>query len=625
MLEQKVKIIPRAVLFGNPEKSEPKISPDGNLLAYLAPSNGVRNVFVRTLGKDDDRPVTLDSRRGIRYFFWSFDNQYIIYLQDKDGDENWHLFQTNLKTGITRDLTPLDGIKAQVIAYEPDFPDIMLIGLNSRDKRFHDVHRLNLRDGTLKLDTTNTEEAAAFIADNKLVVRVAQKMTPDGGTEIRYRKNENEPFKTLLAWGPDETFGGITGFDKENRRLRVVSSVDANASRFLELDPETMDMKVLGQDPVYDVGDIMVNPVSYKVEAVRFIRERAEMEIVDPSIEEDFAAIKKVRDGDFFVISRDLADKSWIVAFVVDDGPLYFYLYNRVTKSATLLFSNQPKLESYQLAKSMPVSFKARDGLKINGYLLLPPGLEPKALPMVLRVHGGPYGRDYWGLEPEQQWMANRGYAVLLVNFRGSLGYGKAFLNAGDREWGGKMNEDLLDAKAWAVEQGYADPNKVAIMGASYGGYATLAGLAFTPGEFACGVDIVGPSSLVTMMRSLPPYWTAAKAMLEKRIGYVETEEDFLRSRSPLYHAANIVDPLLIAQGANDPRCKKAESDQIVDAIRSNGRTVEYLVFPDEGHVFIRPENRAKFYAAAEAFLAKHLNGRVEPPSPEELWDDVLG
>lgn len=625
MLEQKVKIIPRAVLFGDPEKSDPQISPDGKFLAYLAPSNGVRNVFVRTPGKEgDDRPVTFDSKRGIRSFFWAFDNQHIMYLQDKEGDENWHLFQTNLETDMTRDLTPIDGIQAQVVAYHPDFPDIMLVGLNSRDKRLHDVYRLNLCDGTLELDTANSEEVASFVADNKLVVRIAQRMTPDGGTEIRYRKNENEPFKTLLTWGPDEAFGGITGFDKENRRLRIVSSVSANASRFLEMDPETMTMKVLSEDPVYDVGGIMVNPVTRQVEAVRFIRERAEMEILDPSIEADFAAIKQVRDGDFFITSRDLADERWVVTFVVDDGPLYFYIYNRETKVATLLFSNQPKLESYQLAKSMPISFKARDGLNIHGYLLLPPGCEPKGLPLVLRVHGGPYGRDYWGLEPEQQWLANRGYAVLLVNFRGSLGYGKAFLNAGDREWGGKMHDDLLDAKAWAIEEGYADPNKIAIMGTSYGGYATLAALTFTPGEFVCGVDIVGPSSLVTMMRSLPPYWTSVKAMLEKRIGYVETEEEFLKSRSPLYHAAKIVDPLLIAQGANDPRCRKAESDQIVQAIRSNGRTVEYLVFPDEGHVFVRPENRARFYAAAESFLAKYLEGRVEPPDSNELWDEFL-
>ena len=624
MLEQEVKIIPRAVLFGDPEKSNPKISPDGKFLAYLSPFNGVRNVFVRALGKEDDRPVTLDGKRGIRNFFWGFDNQHIMYLQDEEGDENWHLFQTNLETGMTRDLTPIDGIQAQVVSYQPDFPDTMLVGLNSRDKQFHDVYRLNLHDGTLDLDTTNTVKAAAFVADNNLLVRVAQRMTPDGGTEILYRKEAGESLETLLTWGSDETFGGVIGFDQENHRLRLVSSVDANASRFIEIDPETMELTVLGHDPVYDVGDIMVNPVNRRVEAITFIRERAEMEILDPSIEADFAAIKQIRDGDFFVASRDLADENWIVTFVVDDGPLYFYLYNRITTVGTLLFTNQPKLESYQLAKSIPITFKARDGLEIHGYLLLPPGREPKALPLVLRVHGGPYGRDYWGFEPEQHWLANRGYAVLMVNFRGSLGYGKAFLNAGDREWGGKMHEDLIDAKAWAVKEGYADPKKVAIMGTSYGGYATLAGLTFTPGEFVCGVDVVGPSSLVTMMRSLPPYWTAVKAMLEKRIGYVETEEEFLKSRSPLYHASKIVDPLLVAQGANDPRCKKAESDQIVEAIRNNGRIVEYLVFPDEGHVFIRPENRAKFYAAAEAFLAKNLGGRVEPPGLDESWEDVL-
>ncbi len=618
-----VPLIPREILFGNPEKSSAQISPDGTQLAYLAPASGVMNVFYRTLDKEDDVQVTSDKKRGVRMFFWAFDGRSIIYLQDKEGDENWHLYQTDLETKMTRDLTPFDGIQARVTAYDPAFPDTMLVSLNVRDRRFHDVYRLNLKNGALDLEVTNTDGAIGFVADNALTVRAAQYMTPDGGTEIRYRKDGKGAFESLLKWGPDESFGGVAGFDKTNRKLWITTSVDANAARFVEMDLETKKTTVIAEDPTYDIGGIMAHPVARKIEAVRFIRERAEWKIIDSAIEADFAEIRKIRDGDFSVVSRDLADKKWVVVFVEDDGPVFYYLYEREAKKSTLLFTNQPKLEKYKLAEMKPISYKARDGLDIHGYLVLPLGKEPKNLPLVLDVHGGPWGRDTWGYDPQAQWLANRGYAVLKINFRGSTGYGKAFVNAGDREWAGKMHDDLLDAKAWAIKQGIADPKKVAIMGGSYGGYAVLVGLAFTPGEFVCGVDIVGPSSLVTLIKSIPPYWTSMKASFDKRIGKLEIEEEFLKSRSPLYRADKIVDPLLIGQGANDPRVKLAESDQIVAAIRKNGKTVEYLVFPDEGHGFARPENRLKFYAAAEAFLARYLGGRVEPPSPAEDWETL--
>jgi dipeptidyl aminopeptidase/acylaminoacyl peptidase len=322
--------------------------------------------------------------------------------------------------------------------------------------------------------------------------------------------------------------------------------------------------------------------------------------------------------ADFGIVSRDKADKTWLVAYTMDDGPVYWYAYERATKRAELLFSNQPKLEGAKLAKMQAVSFKAKDGMTIHGYLTLPVGVAAKDLPLIVNVHGGPWARDNWGYRPEVQWMANRGYAVLQVNFRGSTGYGKAYLNAGDKEWGRKMHQDLLDGRDWVVKQGIADPKKVAIYGGSYGGYATLAGLAFTPTEFTCGVDIVGPSNLGTLLASIPPYWAPMKAMFTKRMGDTEA---ILTERSPLYKAGDIVRPLLIAQGANDPRVKQAESDQIVAAMRKNGQTVDYLLFPDEGHGFARPENRMKFYAAAEAFLAKHLGGRVEAPSDAEKWD----
>jgi dipeptidyl aminopeptidase/acylaminoacyl peptidase len=351
---------------------------------------------------------------------------------------------------------------------------------------------------------------------------------------------------------------------------------------------------------------------------VQFTRQRLEWQAIDSAVSADLRALQGVRDGDFTIDSRDRADRKWIVTYVVSDGPVAFYLYERPSRRATLLFVHRPALERYTLARMEPVAFAARDSLRLYGYLTLPPGKEPKRLPLVMLVHGGPWGRDVWGYNPDVQWLANRGYAVLQVNYRGSTGYGKAHLNAGDREWAGKMHTDLLDAKAWAVEQGYADPERTCIYGGSYGGYATLVGLAFTPGEFACGVDLVGPSNLVTLIQTIPPYWASFKAVIDKRLGKLGKDDEFLRARSPLFRADSIRAPLMIVQGANDPRVKQAESDQIVAAMRKNGQTVKYIVFPDEGHGFARPENKLRFYAAAEPFFAEYLGGRVEPAAAEE-------
>ncbi len=611
-------MIPREILFGNPEKASPKISPDGTKLAWLAPHNGVLNVWLRTIGMTDDQVVTSDKKRGIRFFLWQYDGEHVLYVQDKDGDENWHLYQTNLKTKMTRDLTPFDGIQAQPIAYDRKFPDQTLIGLNLRDRRLHDVYRINLKNGAVDLDTENPGDVSGWTADHELQIRAASAFTPDGGTVVRLRANASSPWKEFQRWSGDESFGGVEDFTPDNKGVLLISSVGANASRLLEVELATGKSTVVAEDAQYDVGGVMINPKTKKLEAVEFVRARRDWMLIDKSLQADFDALRKTRDADFNIISRDLADKTWLASFVSDDAPVYYYAFDRAAKKATLLFSNQPALEKYKLAKMRPISFKTRDAMTIYGYLTLPVDVPPKSLPLVLVVHGGPWGRDTWGLNGLAQWLANRGYAVLQINFRGSTGYGKAYLNAGDREWAGKMHTDLIDGKNWAVQQGYADPKKVCILGGSYGGYATLVGVAFTPDEFTCGVDIVGPSNLVTLIRSIPPYWIPIKALFDKRLGKVDTEEEFLKSRSPLFKADQIKVPLLIGQGANDPRVKQAESDQIVAALRKNNKPVEYIVFPDEGHGFARPENRLAFYAAAEQFLARHLGGHAEAPSDAE-------
>jgi dipeptidyl aminopeptidase/acylaminoacyl peptidase len=616
-------LIPREILFGNPQKAGPQVSPDGRRLAYLAPDQDVLNVWVRTLGQNDDRPVTSDRKRGVRMFVWQGDSEHILYIQDQDGDENWHVYQTSLKTKLTRDLTPFQGVNAQIAAVNPEYPDRILVALNIRDPRLHDVYRVSLENGAVEMDTENPGDVNSWAVDNRMQVRVAQVVTPDGGMEIRVREDSGSPWRVLTMWGPDESFGGVAGFTPDDRAVWLISSVDANAARLIAMDIATGESRVLAEDPQYDAGGLLRHPRTHALEAIRFTRARSEWTLLDSALQADFDVLKGVRDGDFNVVSRDYEDRTWIVSYVMDDGPVYYYAYDRATKAPTLLFSNQPALEQYRLAQMRPVSFPARDGLTLYSYLTLPVGVEPMHLPTVLLVHGGPWGRDVWGYNSLVQWLANRGYAVLQINFRGSAGYGKAHLNAGNREWAGRMHDDLLDGKEWAIQQGYADPQNVAIMGGSYGGYATLVGVTFTPDAFVCGVDIVGPSNLITLMQTIPPYWEPMKAMFRTRLGDLETEADLLKARSPLFKADRIKVPLLIAQGANDPRVKQAESDQIVEAMRKNGKPVEYLVFPDEGHGFARPENNRKFFAAAEAFLAQYLGGRAEPPSDAERTEDL--
>jgi len=608
-------LIPRADLFGNPERSSPEISPDGTMLAYLAPDAGVLNVWVRTLGKTDDRVITNDRKRGIRNFSWQFDSKNILYGQDQGGDENWRIYQTNLATKQTKDLTPFEKSRADIVALEPTHPDTLLIQSNKRDAKVFDVYRVNLKTAEVALDTQNPGDVAGWQPDHDLQVRAAQVTTDDGGTIIRVRDDVKSPWRDLMKWGPEETLGNIVDFSPDNKSLWIMTSLDANAARLLSVDIATGKRTVVAEDPQFDVSFAVQQPKTNKLQAVVFLRERRDFQILDPDIQADFDALHKVRDADISNLNRDLTDDKWIVTFEGDNAPVYYYLYDRATKQATMLFSNRPELEKYKLARVKPIQYKARDGMTIYGYLTTPAGLDPKNLPMVVFPHGGPWGRDLWGYDPYAQWLANRGYAVLQPNFRASTGYGKQYLNAGDRQWAGTMHSDLLDGKDWVVQQGIADPKKVCIMGGSYGGYATLAGVAFSPDAFACGVDIVGPSNLNTLLKTIPPYWSTLLAVFHKRMG---DNEDFLKSQSPLFKADQIKAPLLIGQGANDPRVNKAESDQIVAAMRKNNKPVEYYVFPDEGHGFARPENRMAFNAASEEFLAKYLGGKFEPPTDAE-------
>lgn len=617
-------LIPRDVLFGNPERMGPQISPDGKYLAYIAPDDkNVLQVWMRTVGEQDDRKLTADKKRGIRAYFWTYDGEQLIYLQDADGDENWHLYAVNVKSNVVRDITPFQGIQARMVGLDPNFPHEALVGMNLNDARKHDVYRVNLRNGAVEFDTENPGNVLSWTTDPNFQVRAAMATTPDGGRDLMLRDAVDQPWRTVRHWSADDE-GYAVEFSVDNKTLYLVANHDANANRLLALDLATGAETVVAEDPQYDVGGLFVHPVTRIIQAVSFYRETLHWQVLDESIAADFDALAQVRRGEFRVGNRNLADDTWLVSYLTDDGPVYYYAYDRHTKTSTMLFSHQPKLEGLPLTQMKPISYTARDGLTIHGYLTVPVGVSAENLPTVLLVHGGPWGRDTWGFDPEAQWLANRGYAVLQVNFRGSTGYGKQFVNAGNREWAGKMHDDLIDGVNWIIREGIANPQRIAIMGGSYGGYATLVGLTFTPDVFACGVDIVGPSNIITLIKSIPPYWTPILWLFKHRIGDVETEEEFLKSRSPLFFADRIKVPLLIGQGANDPRVKQAESEQIVEAVRNAGKPVTYVLYTDEGHGFARPENRLHFYAKAEEFLAKHLGGQFEPMEKIEGHSGVI-
>jgi dipeptidyl aminopeptidase/acylaminoacyl peptidase len=612
-----VELIPRNALFGNPERTSPRISPDGSRLAWIAPRDGVLNVWVAPIGPDGTdwdaaRAVTEDTDRGIRVFGWARDGSHLLYLQDAGGDENWRLYDVDLATMARRDLTPFDGIHANIIATSKRRPTEVLVGINADNPQLHDVYRLDLTTGSLVKEIANPGYAG-WLADEDLVVRCALAPLPDGSFDLLVRDDGGSEWRKLLAIpAEDATSTDVLSFSGDGGSLLMISAAGANTGRLTRIDLATGAATVLAEDPAADVSGAMLHPDTRDPQIVTIVSERMSYVVLDSSVETDLKAVRALHPGDPMFAGRDEADATWLIGFTNDTGPIPYFLYDRATQSGRLLFEHQPALSRYELAPMEPFSYTARDGLVVHGYVTFPPGLGRTGLPAVLNVHGGPQARDVWGYDAEAQWLANRGYLCVQVNYRGSTGYGKAFVAAGDREWGGKMHDDLIDAVRHVVGQGWADPSRVAIYGGSYGGYAALVGAAFTPTVFRCAVDIVGPSNLKTLLETIPPYWAPAAAQLYRRVGNPATDEEFLWSRSPLSRARDIRIPLLIAQGANDPRVKQAESEQIVAALAEAGIEHEYMLFPDEGHGFAKPENRLRFYTAAERFLARYLGGRFE-------------
>lgn len=650
-MESTTDLIPREVLFGNPSKAQARLSPNGKWLSYLKPVDGVMNVWV---GPADDadaaKPVTDDTFRGIRSHSWTYSSKYIVYTQDKGGDENFHVYATNVETLETKDLTPIDGVRGQLSGASEQFPDELLIGFNDRDKRFHDIYRVNVETGDKTLVQENPG-VAGFVIDDNFEVRLAVNFTPDAG-QVWLKPKTDEPGaaspgeRGYADWEPMEEFSSVdamtsgpAGFDKAGKVLYFEDSRERNTAGLFSRDLETGETELIADDPRADVGGVLSHPTEQTLQAVSFTYSKTEWKVLDEAIRPDLEFLGKQYEGaQWIVTSRTLDDTRWTVAYVLDDGPVKFHIYHRPAtgegeRRLDFLFNSRDDLDDYQLAKMHTPVIKARDGLDLVSYLTLPVGSDPdgdgvpdKAVPMVLDVHGGPWARDGWGFNSSHQWLANRGYAVLSVNYRGSTGFGKEFINAANGEWAGKMHDDLLDAVQWAIDGGVAQKDKVAIMGGSYGGYATLVGLTFTPDTFACGVDIVGPSSLVTLMNNVPPYWYQFMPVMKERVGDWTTEEGKadLLAKSPLAKVDAIKKPLLIGQGANDPRVTQLEADQIVEAMQEKKIPVTYALYPDEGHGFRRPENSTSFKAVAEAFLAEHLGGRYEPLTEPQLEGSSL-
>jgi dipeptidyl aminopeptidase/acylaminoacyl peptidase len=631
-------LIPREILFANAERSTPALSPNGQQIAWLAPDpNGVVNIWVDSIEGGKARVVTNENRRPINWYTWAGDSQHLLYFQDNAGDEIDHLFSTDLTNSVVRDLTPFRGVRAQNILLDLRHPRFVLIGLNLRDRQAFDMYRVDLETGAITLEATNPGDVLTWTTDRNFVIRAATAFDgKTGQTVIRVRDAVDKPWRDLVVMPFERAlFNGevvegslIAGFTSDNKSLIIHSALHSDKGQLVEVDLQSgKELRILAQDPDSDVADsplgnkpnVLRDPRTGAIQAAEFYRTESHWVFLDPKVKTDFALISKSVPGQVNLISRDQEDKKWIIAARRSDAPAVYYLFDRGSGKITKLYDEHPTLSRSTLAPKKPIIIKSRDGLELISYLTTPPGVEAKQLPLVLLIHGGPWFRDYAEFDPEVQLLANRGYAVLQVNYRGSTGLGLKFFNAGTNEWGRGTQRDLYDAVQWAIDQGIADPRRVAAMGWSGGGFGTLLCLEQRHDLFACGFDGVGPAELATLYRSFPSYWSNILMRWRRRGGDFDHNEKLNREVSPLYHVDKIRTPLLIGQGKNDPRVTIANVNGMVAALRRAKREVTYVVYPDEGHGFARPENNFDFYGRVEEFLARHLGGRAEP------WKKIEG
>ncbi|HEX4242947.1 MAG TPA: prolyl oligopeptidase family serine peptidase [Steroidobacteraceae bacterium] len=625
-------IIDRNLFFGEVEISGAQISPDGKYLSFLKPYKGTRNLWVK--GADEPfsaaRPESAEASRPIRIYFWSRDSKYILYSQDAGGDENFNVYAidprlpADPKTGVppTRALTSLKGVRTIIYDAPRAKPDVLYVGLNDRDAKWHDLYELSIASGGKKLLRKNTERIAAWIFDNEGNLKLAERTTDAGDTEIL--RVDADGFKTIYGCGVLENCG-VFGFDDGNAKAYLITNKgDLNFTELDLLDPATAAAVRIETDPEkrVDLLDAKLSEIDHKLIYTDYEDETIRRYFHNRAFEKDYRWLQsKLRGYEIHLGSSSQDESTWIVSAYSDAEPGVTYVWNRKTPSLTLQYRIREELPRGSLAARKPYHYRSSDGLEIPAYLTLPKGLEAKNLPLIVFPHGGPWARDSYGYDTFAQFLSNRGYAVLQPNFRGSTGYGKKFLNAGNGEWGRKMQDDITWGVKALAAAGIADPKRAGISGGSYGGYATLAGVAFTPNVYAAAVAIVAPSNLITLLDAIPPYWEAGRKQMYTRMADPTTSagKALLVAESPLTQAKAIVTPLMVVQGKNDPRVNIRESDQIVVAVRDNGKPVEYLVAPDEGHGFARPINNLAMVAAMEKFFAAHLGGRYQEDVPPDV------
>jgi dipeptidyl aminopeptidase/acylaminoacyl peptidase len=625
-------IIDRDLFFGDPEISGAQISPDGKFIAFVKPFKGTRNVWVKRTEDafDNAKPITADKSRPVTQYFWSRDGKYILFVQDKAGDENYLVYAVNpaenaaagADVPVARNLTDAKGVRAEIFAVPRNDPDALYIGLNDRDPSWHDLYKVKISTGERTLLRKNTERITSWVFDLKDQLRMATRSADNGDTEVL--RVDDAGFTKVYSCNVFESCGPVR-YHRDGQRVYFATNKGGVDLVRLELfDPATGKEELVESDPLnhVDFGNVSFSEVTDDPIATTYDDERVRIYWKDKSYEADYKLLQKKLPGkeiDFVSGTKD--ERLYLIVASSDTEPGERYLFDRNTKKLTLQYRIREKLSRADLAPMTAVRYKSADGLEIPAYLTLPKGVAAKNLPTIIFPHGGPWARDSWGYNPYAQFLANRGYAVLMPNFRSSTGYGKKFLDAGNNEWGQKMQDDLTFGAKYLVSQGTADPKRIAIMGGSYGGYATLAGVTFTPDLYAAAVDIVGPSNLITLLESIPPYWEAGRQVFYRRMGNPNTPEGKaqLNRQSPLNSADKIKTPLLVIQGANDPRVNKREADQIVIALRERNYPVEYLVAPDEGHGFARPVNNMAMFATTEKFLAKYLGGRFQETMTPEV------
>ncbi len=604
-------LVPMRDFFRNPEKTAFTISPDGTYLAFMMPWNNRLNVHIQKIGSSDITRITSATERDIAGYFWANNNR-IVYIKDKGGDENFHLYGVNIDGTNDKDLTPFDGVRVEVIDELEDFPEEMIISMNKNNPEVFDVYRINISTGEMKQIARNPGNITFWMTDHAGKLRVA--MTTDGvNSSLLYRETEESDFTEIVKTNFKETLAPLM-FTFDNKNLYTASNIGRDKIAIFEFDPRLKkEVKLIFEHNEVDVENLLSSKKRKVITGATYTRAKREYTFWDDATKNDFTELQKQLPGYEIAVTGSNKDENKLLVRTYSDKTRgAYYYYESDTKKLLKLTDISPWLNENEMADMIPITYTSRDGLTINGYLTLPKGVEAKNLPVVINPHGGPWARDNWGFNPEVQFLANRGYAVLQMNFRGSTGYGKDFWQKSFKQWGRTMQDDITDGVQWLIKEGIADPKRIGIYGGSYGGYATLAGMTFTPDLYACGVDYVGVSNLFTFMKSIPPYWKPYLDMIYEMVGHPEKDKEYLQSASPVFHVDKIKSPLFIAQGANDPRVVKSESDQMVEALKKRGIDVPYMVKDNEGHGFRNEENRFDFYNAMEEFFGKYLKGKVE-------------